>query len=122
MTLAWTRTAVERRDSAGLEPSSSSTARISVVFPDPDEPMSRTLPTRRLASFLARATEISRTASGWPRTRLERAAAIFAGVGTAIGGDPTARLYPAPNRAAFSCPALRGRPHAQPRRHRSGTR
>ena len=66
-------------------------------MPDPEEPMSRTLPTRRLASFLARATEISRTASGWPKTRRARAAAILTGGGTAgaaPGAVATEGLYP----------------------------
>ena len=63
-------------------------ARMSVVFPEPDEPTRRTLPTRRLASFFARATEISRTASCWPKTRFERAAAILAGGGTELTGAP----------------------------------
>ena len=44
------------------------------------------LPTRRPASFLASATETSRTASGCPSTRLPSAAAIRAGDGTAGGG------------------------------------
>src|SRR5258707_6866602 len=80
------RTTVERRASAGSEASSSSTARMSVVLPEPEEPTRRMLTTRRPASFLASATETSRTASTWPSTRLPSAAAILAGEGTAEGG------------------------------------
>src|SRR3954466_4596201 len=43
------------------------------------------LPTRRFASFLAKATETSRTASGCPKTRLPSAAAIAVGGGMEVG-------------------------------------
>ena len=83
------RTSVERAHSAGFAASSSSTARISVVLPEPDEPISRMLPTLRPASFLASATDISRTASFWPTTRFSSALAIWAG----DGGAATGRFY-----------------------------
>jgi hypothetical protein len=83
--LAWMRTTVDRTQSAGLAASSSSTARISVVLPEPDEPISRMLPTLRPASFLESATDISRTASIWPTTRFSSALAIWAGDGGAGG-------------------------------------
>jgi len=54
---------VERESRAGFASSRPSTACMSVVLPEPEEPMSRTLPVLRPASFLARATDISRTAS-----------------------------------------------------------
>ena len=54
---------------------------MSVVLPEPDEPIIRMLPTRSLASFLARATEISRMASFWPITRRSSRAAICGGDG-----------------------------------------
>src|SRR5258707_13559338 len=44
------------------------------------------LPTRRPDSCLARAIAISRTASSWPMTRRERAAAIA--LGSRVGGAP----------------------------------
>ena len=92
------RTTVERRARAGFAASSSSTARMSVVLPEPDEPISRMLPTLRRASFLASATDISRTASFWPITRFSSAAAIWAGG----GGAGTGRFY-APGPGAAVC-------------------
>jgi hypothetical protein len=62
---------------------SSSTARISVVLPEPEDPISSTLPTDSPASFFDNATAISRTASFWPTTRRSSAAAICAGEGGA---------------------------------------
>jgi hypothetical protein len=100
LTLAWTRIAVERVAKAGLEARSSSTARISVVLPEPDEPIRSTLPTRRLASFLARATAISRIASCWPNTRFDSAAAILAGGGMELKGLPLV------SRTAWDRPAM----------------
>jgi len=88
-TFAWTRTTVERRARAGFAARSSSTARMSVVLPEPEEPMRRMLPTRRRASFLASATDISRTASFWPITFFSRAWAIWAGDGGRTRGDST---------------------------------
>ena len=85
-TFAWMRTTVERRARAGFAASRVSTARMSVVLPEPEEPMSRMLPTLRRASFLASATDISRTASFWPMTCFSSAAAIWAGDGGAGTG------------------------------------
>ncbi len=90
------RTTVERRESAGLARSSSSTAFISVVLPEPEEPISRMLPAERPASFFDRATEISRTASCWPITRFSSAEAICAGEGGVL---PRPAFYARPQRA-----------------------
>ena len=80
-TLAWMRITVERRARAGFWASTASTARMRVVLPEPEEPIIRMLPTRSLASFLARPTEISRMASFWPITRRSSRAAICGGDG-----------------------------------------
>ena len=89
------RTTVERRESEGFFRSSSSTALIRVVLPEPEEPINRMLPAESPASFFDRATEISRTASGWPITRFSSAAAICAGE----GGAATAGILRRPQRA-----------------------
>ena len=78
------RTTVERFWSAGSERRYSSTARISVVLPEPDEPTRRMLPTRRPATFFASATDISRTASSWPITRASIWRAISVGDGVEV--------------------------------------
>jgi hypothetical protein len=64
----------------------SSTARIRVVLPVPDEPIIRMLPAPGPARCLASATDISRTATGWPKTRRDRASAICLGEGSGWGG------------------------------------
>ena len=73
------RTTVERVARAGFDASIASTACIRVVLPEPDEPIIRMLPAPSPASFLARATDISRTASVWPTTRRESHSAICRG-------------------------------------------
>ena len=104
------RTTVERRARAGFAARKPSTARISVVLPEPEEPIIRMLPTLRRASFFESAIDISRTASFWPMTRFSSAAAIWAADGGRAQGDstppapalPCASMTVSPNRRSPS--------------------